>query len=98
MEVLLIVNVEGLEDREVFEKHLKKEGFDTIEDEPFAYHGETTTSLMHTETFILHVVKEGLEKAGFFTCKAIFQVGENEMKAFMIDKQSNEFVQLQGPQ
>ncbi len=97
MEVLLIVTVEGLGDKEIFEKHLKKEGFEQVEDEPFAYHGETTTSLLNTETFILHVLKEALNKADFFTCKAIFQVGENPIKAYFIDKEAKEFTRIKDP-
>jgi hypothetical protein len=98
MEVLLVIEVEGLEDKDVFEKHLKKEGFEPVEDEAFAYHGQTTTSLMNTETFILHVTKEALKQAGFFTCKVIFQVGKNPMKAFVLDKKEKDFTQVQSPQ
>jgi hypothetical protein len=98
MEVLLVIEVEGLEDKVVFEEHLKKEGFKPVEDESFAYHGQTTTSLMNTETFILHVTKEALKKAGFFKCKVIFQVGKNPMKAFVLDKKEKDFTQVQSPQ
>jgi hypothetical protein len=94
MEVLLIVEVEGLEDKELFDKHLKEEGFDIIDGEEFAYNGTTTTSLLHTQTFILHVTKEALKKAGFSTCKIIFQIGENPMEAYKFSKKSNEFLSV----
>lgn len=97
MDVLLLVYIEGLEKKEIFEKHLKKEGFEPLKEEAFAYMGKTTTSLIHTETFILHVLKEALYKGDFLTCKTIFQVGENPMKAYFIDKDSKEFIQLQDP-
>lgn len=95
MDVILITQVENLGDRDIFEKHLKKEGFLPIENESFAYQGSTTTSLMHTETFILHIVKDALNQARFSTCKLIFQVGNNEMKAFMIEKNQEEFIRAQ---
>jgi hypothetical protein len=53
---------------------------------------------MNTETFILHVTKEALKQAGFFTCKVIFQVGKNPMKAFVLDKKEKDFTQVQSPQ
>jgi len=52
MKVVLIVEVEGLQDQAIFEKHLKKEGITPIEGEMFAYEGETTTHMFSTRTFI----------------------------------------------
>lgn len=85
MNVVLIVEVEGLQDKVVFEKHLKKEGFTPIPEEVFAYEGNTTTHLFSTRAFILEVVEKGLQKSGFLTCKIMFQVGENKMEAYVYD-------------
>lgn len=85
MHVVLIVDVEGLKDKVVFEKHLKKEGFTPIPEEAFAYEGNTTTHLFSTRAFILEVVEKGLQKSGFLTCKIMFQVGENPMEAYVYD-------------
>ncbi|MBE0492058.1 MAG: hypothetical protein IBX44_07385 [Sulfurospirillum sp.] len=89
MEVVLIVDIENLGDKQVFEKHLFEEGFVSVANEPFAYHGTTSTSLLSTETFILQVLKEALELAGFSTCKAIFQVGENGLKTYSVISEHN---------
>ncbi|WP_051906783.1 MULTISPECIES: hypothetical protein [unclassified Sulfurospirillum] len=85
MKVILIVDVEGLKEKVVFEKHLKKEGFTPIEGESFAYEGNTTTHLFSTRAFILEVVEKGLLKSGFASCKLMFQVGENKMEAYVYD-------------
>ena len=91
MKVILIVDVTGLIDKVLFEKHLKKEGFLPIEDEESAYEGETTTHLENTRTYILDVVTEGLKKTDFNTCKIIFQVGENPMEAYVFNKKDDGF-------
>ena len=94
MKVVLIVEVEGLKDQVVFEKHLKKEGITPIEGEAFAYEGDTTTHMFSTRTFILEVVTKGLKKSGFESCRIIFQVGENPMEAYLFDHAQDSFEQV----
>ena len=94
MNVILIVEVEGLNDKTIFEKHLRKEGFTPIPEEVFAYEGDTTTHLFSTRAFILEVVEKGLKKSGFLTCKIIFQVGENAMEAYLFNHESDSFEQV----
>lgn len=89
--MILIVDVKGLEDRELFDKHLKKEGFKSVEDEESAYEGDTTTHLESTKAYILDVVIKGLKKSDFDTCKIIFQVGENPMEAYVFNKKDDGF-------
>ena len=91
MNVILIVEVDGLKDKTVFEKHLKKEGFSVIPEEVFAYQGDTTTHMFSTLAFILEVVEKGLHKSGFDTCKIIFQVGENPMEAYLFHHEKGMF-------
>lgn len=91
MKVILIVDVTGLVDKILFEKHLKKEGFVPIEDEEFAYEGDTTTHLENTKAYILDIVNKGLKKTDFDTCKIIFQVGENPMEAYVFNKKDDGF-------
>jgi hypothetical protein len=91
LKVILIVDVEGLEDRVLFEKHLKKEGFTPIEGEDYAYEGDTTTHLENTKAYILDVVRKGLKKSDFDTCKIIFQIGENPMEAYVFNKKDDGF-------
>ena len=94
MKVILIVEVEGLRDKITFEKHLKKEGFTPVENEEFAYDGDTTTHLFSTRAFIHEVVEKGLKKSGFLTCKIIFQVGENPLEAYRFDTLQDSFLEV----
>jgi len=94
MNVILIVEVAGLTDKTIFEKHLKKEGFTPILDEEFAYEGNTTTHMFSTRAFILEVVEKGLKKSGFESCRIIFQVGENPMEAYLFDREKDTFEQV----
>ena len=91
MKVILIVELKGLEDRELFDKHLEKEGFNHVEDEESAYDGDTSTHLESTKAYILDVVKKGLKISDFDTCKIIFQVGENPMEAYVFNKKDDGF-------
>ncbi len=91
MKVILIVDVTGLVDKILFEKHLNKEGFVPISDEESAYEGDTTTHLESTKAYILDVVNKGLKKTDFDTCKIIFQIGENPMEAYVFNKKDDGF-------
>jgi hypothetical protein len=88
---MLIVEVEELKDKIKFEKYLKEEGFSPIENEEFAYEGETTTHMFSTRAYILEVVTTGLNKTSFHTCKIIFQVGENPMEAYTFNSKDGSF-------
>ncbi len=94
-EVLLVVSVEGLLDQAVFEKQLKREGFTPISDEPFTYLGETTTHKINTVLYLHSAVQCALTKAGFITCKIIFQIGEYPMEAYRYDKEEKCFVPVE---
>ena len=94
-EVLLVVSVEGLLDQAVFEKQLKREGFTPIPDEPFTYLGETSTRKINTVLYIHSAVQRALTKAGFITCKIIFQIGEYPMEAYRYDKEEKSFVPVE---
>ena len=91
MNVILVVDVEGLVDQTAFEKHLKKEGLTPLKGELFVYEGNTTTHMFSTRAFLLEVVTRGLEKSGFDTCKMMFQVGENEMEAYLFNHENETF-------
>ena len=94
-EVLLVASIEGLLDQAVFEKQLKREGFTPIPDEPFTYLGETTTHKINTVLYIHSAVQRALTKAGFITCKIIFQIGEYPMEAYRYDKKEKGFVPVE---
>ena len=92
--VILIIEVQDLIDRDIFEKHLKKEGFLPIKGEEFAYEGEAHTHLFNTRAYILEVVSKGLFKTDFSDCKIIFQIGENPMEAYIFDKEKKDFAEI----
>ena len=94
MDVLLIVEAEGLLDQTKFEKHLKKEGFLPVPDEVFAYQGTTTTHMFSTRAYILEVVEKGLKKSGFESCKIIFQIGNNPMEAYLFHHEKDTYEQV----
>lgn len=94
MYVVLVTQIEALKDKDIFERHLKKEGFTPVINEPFTYEGNTTTHLFSTRAFILEVVEKGLKKSGFLTCKIIFQVGENPMEAYVFDTLQDSFKEV----
>ena len=95
VEVLLVASVEGLLDQAVFEKQLKREGFKPIPDEPFTYLGETSTHKINTVLYIHSAVQRALTKAGFITCRIIFQIGEYPMEAYRYDKEEKRFVPVE---
>ena len=92
MKVLLVVDIVGLKDKNIFNKHLKKEGFKQIEGEDFAYEGEAHTHLYNTKTYILDVVSKALEKSDFSDCKIIFQIGENPMETYVYNRNKKDFI------
>lgn len=94
MQVVLVVEIEGLKDKTIFEKHLRKEGFTPVENEPFTYEGNTTTHMFSTRAFILEVVEKGAKKAEFLRCKIIFQVGSNPMEAYVFDTLQDCFIEV----
>ena len=65
IEVLVLLDVGGLEDKEKFEKHVKKEGFKPVEGEDFVYTATSTTTTFSTKAYILEVFKKGLQKNKF---------------------------------
>ncbi|WP_228126504.1 hypothetical protein [Candidatus Marinarcus aquaticus] len=91
MELILVVDVEGLEDKERFNKHLKKEGFVLVEGEELVYTATSNTTTFSTKAYILEVVKVGLKKSGFKECKLIFQLDELPWQAYKFDHSTNDF-------
>ena len=91
IEVLILLDVVELEDKEKFEKHLKKEGFINVEGEEFVYTGHSTTTTFSTKAYILEVFKKGLQKTNFKSANLIFLLNETPYPAYYYDKNTNEF-------
>ena len=95
IEVLVLLDVGGLEDVEKFEKHVKKEGFIAVEGEKHVYTGHSTTTTFSTKAYILEVFKKGLQKAGFVDANLIFLLNETPYPPYYFDKETNDFELLE---
>lgn len=91
IEVLVLLEIQNLENKEVFEKHLNKEGFLTVPDEDFVYTGESSTTTFATKAYILEVFKKALQKTNFGKCKMVFLLNETPYPAYIYDKNTNDF-------
>ena len=94
IDVLVLLDVGGLEDKPKFEKHIKKEGFSIVEGESFAYSATSTTTTFATKAYILEVFKKGLQKSGFSDANLIFLLNETPYPPYYYDKNTNEFEQI----
>lgn len=91
IDVLVLLDIKGLQDREKFEKHVKKEGFIKVENEEFVYTGNSTTTTFATKAYILEVFKKGLQKSGFEDASLVFLLNETPYPAYIYDKNTNDF-------
>ena len=91
IEVLVLLDVSGLEDKEKFEKHLKKEGFHFVEEEPFVYTAQSSTTTFSTKAYILEVFRKGLQKNSFSDANLIFLLNETPYPAYYYDHDTNDF-------
>ena len=94
LEVLVLLDVSGLKDKEKFEKHIKKEGFSPVDGEKFVYTGKSTTTTFATKAYILEVFKKGLQKNQFNDANLIFLLNETPYPAYYYDKTTNDFEEL----
>lgn len=92
IELLVLLDIVGLEDKERYEKHLKKEGFKIVEGEDFVYTAKSSTSLFSTKAYILEVFKKGLHNQEFQgDANLIFLLNETPYPAYYYDKNTREF-------
>ena len=91
IEVLVLLDVAGLEDKEKFEKHLKKEGFKIVEEEPFVYTAQSSTTTFSTKAYILEVFRKGLQKNSFKNANLIFLLNETPYPAYYYEHATNDF-------
>lgn len=92
VEVIVVLDVEGLADRAAMEKHLKREGLRPIEGEPFAYLGHTSTDPIRTLLYVQDGVKKALHKGGFASANMMVSIGEYPMESYRFDRESDAFV------
>ena len=94
LDVLVLLDVAGLKDKEKFEKHIKREGFKVVEEEPFVYTAKSSTTTFSTKAYILEVFKKGLEKNEFTDANLIFLLNETPYPAYYYDKNTNDFEEV----
>lgn len=92
-EVIVVVSGD-INNKNEFEKYLKKEGFSNIENEEFAYQAFATLPLMNTRAFIFGVLKKALELSKTPTCQFICQLGENKLEKYIYDEKIKNFKEL----
>jgi hypothetical protein len=91
IEVLVLLDVGGLQDKDKFEKHIRREGFSPVEGEDFVYTATSTTTTFSTKAYILEVFKKGLQKNIFNDANLIFLLNETPYPTYYYDKETNDF-------
>ena len=91
IEVLLLIEMTNQDNKEVFDTHLKNEGFNSVPNEPYVYMGESTTTTFATKAYILQVIEKGLLKTNFEACDLVFLLNETPYPAYTFDKKTNGF-------
>ncbi len=94
IDVLVLLDVGGLQDESELQSFLKKKSFKTVEDEKFVYTSTSTTSLVFTRTYILEIFKEALEKAGFEEANLVFLLNEQPSNPYTYDKEEKAFIEV----
>ena len=91
MDILIILDIIDLEDKNTFEKHLVKEGFEIIKNETFVYTATSTTSSFASKAYILEVFKIALQKTKFQSANMVFLLNEMPYPPYIYNKKTNEF-------
>jgi len=94
IDVLVLLEIEGLEDKVKFEKYVSKEGFIPIEGETFAYSGNSTTTTFSTKAYILEVFKKALQNNSFTKANLVFLLNEIAYPPYYYDKNTNDFEEV----
>jgi len=92
LDVLVVLDIEGVEDRDAMEKHLRREGLHAIDGENFAYLGSTTTEKINTLLYVLDGVKKAIKKGGFSRCTMMVSIGDYPMESYRYDRDKEDFV------
>ncbi|MDR0408710.1 MAG: hypothetical protein LBH45_07340 [Campylobacteraceae bacterium] len=94
IEVLVILDNPKAQNIDLFEEYLKKEGFEAVENEIFAYRGFSTTPTFNTRAYIFGVFSRAFEMAKVFTCKLVCQIGENHPEVYLYEENGEFFKEL----
>ena len=94
IDILVLLDVGGLQDEEKLEKFLKRKSFKAVEGEKHVYTSFSTTTLVTTKAFILEIFKEGLQKAGFEDANLVFLLNETPYSPHYYDKETGFFEEI----
>ncbi len=94
IELLVLLEVSGIKDKERFEKHVKKEGFKIVEGEDFVYTAQSSTTLFATKAYILEVFKKGLQKVGFSKANLVFLLNETPYPPYYYNESTKCFEEV----
>ncbi len=96
IDVLVVVELTNLQDKEKFEAHVKKEGFTVVENENLVYTGKSTTSLFATKAYILEVFAKALTKQDFKgEANLIFLLNETPHPTYSFKHDTKDFRPLE---
>lgn len=94
IDVLVLLDVVNLKDKQKFEQHVSKEGFFAVEGEQFVYTGNSTTTTFSTKAYILEVFKKALQKTEFQKANLVFLLNETPYPPYYYDKNINDFEEV----
>ncbi|CAI8237342.1 MAG: hypothetical protein ABF301_05205 [Sulfurovum sp.] len=94
IDVLVLLDVGGLQDEEKMEKFLKRKSFKVVEGEKHVYTSFSTTTLVTTKAFILEIFKEALQKGGFENANLVFLLNETPYPPHYFDKSTGFFEEI----
>jgi hypothetical protein len=97
MEVVVMLDIDGLKDEDSFIKYLKKEGLEYLkEEEGFVFVGTSSTTTMQTRAFILEIFSKALKEQPIKYCNMVFLIGQNPMESYRFDQNESFFVEVKG--
>ncbi len=94
IELLVLLDVSNIQDKQRFEKHLRKEGFKVVEEENFVYTAKSSTTTFATKAYILEVFAKGLQKVGFGDANLVFLLNETPYPPYYYDKNTKCFEEV----
>ncbi|MDR2342574.1 MAG: hypothetical protein LBD84_06015 [Campylobacteraceae bacterium] len=94
IEALVVLENLKIQKKELFEEYIKKEGFESVGNEPFVYRGFSTTPIFNTKAYIFETFSKAFEKVGVFTCKLVCQIGENPPEVYLYEKDGEFFKEM----
>ena len=97
IDVLVLLDVGGLQDEEKMQKFLKRKSFKEVEGEKHVYTSFSTTTLVTTKAFILEIFKEALQMATFEEANLVFLLNETPYPPYYYDKQTGFFEEIPQP-